>query len=168
MRLCRLLDCMIFLLGRKATTKVIVGPFSCLKLKTGRTGTEDEEGTGTTLAGEFYLKGQTFLISFFADALNRINRDIFHVAEVSQQPISGASFIKLDEEVPKEKVEEEPNAASVDGPALPSNPLSFRELCDESRHYNIDLAPKLSLCDGPLVKLLVSSGVHRYTEFKVF
>ena len=37
----------------------------------------------------------------------------------------------------------------------------------EERGWNIDLSPKLLLCDGEMVRLLVSSGVCRYVEFKL-
>ncbi|KAJ3055940.1 hypothetical protein HK097_008649 [Rhizophlyctis rosea] len=36
----------------------------------------------------------------------------------------------------------------------------------DSRKYNLEIAPKLLFCRGPIVELLVSSGVGRYLEFK--
>ncbi|KAJ3278168.1 hypothetical protein HK104_002591 [Borealophlyctis nickersoniae] len=36
----------------------------------------------------------------------------------------------------------------------------------DTRKFNLELSPKLLFCRGPLVELLVSSGVGRYLEFK--
>ncbi|KAJ3038295.1 hypothetical protein HDV00_000806 [Rhizophlyctis rosea] len=36
----------------------------------------------------------------------------------------------------------------------------------ESRKYNLELSPKVLFCRGPIVELLISSGVGRYLEFK--
>jgi len=35
-----------------------------------------------------------------------------------------------------------------------------------SHHYNIDLSPKVVMCAGKLIELLIGSGSHNYTEFK--
>jgi len=35
-----------------------------------------------------------------------------------------------------------------------------------SHHYNIDLSPKVVMCAGNLIELLIGSGSHNYTEFK--
>ena len=42
----------------------------------------------------------------------------------------------------------------------------FDEKPEQARFYSIDLFPKLYLAAGPEIKLLVSSGVSRYLEFK--
>ncbi|KAK3857778.1 hypothetical protein Pcinc_035987, partial [Petrolisthes cinctipes] len=43
---------------------------------------------------------------------------------------------------------------------------SHQDFVRHSRKFNIDLAPKLLYSRGPLVELLISSNVARYTEFK--
>ncbi|KAK4293747.1 hypothetical protein Pmani_033582 [Petrolisthes manimaculis] len=43
---------------------------------------------------------------------------------------------------------------------------AHRDFVRHSRKFNIDLAPKLLYSRGPLVELLISSNVARYTEFK--
>lgn len=43
----------------------------------------------------------------------------------------------------------------------------WEKLEQDSRHYNIDLAPKILFSSGPEVDLLISSGVARYLEFKI-
>ncbi|RKP34120.1 GDP dissociation inhibitor [Dimargaris cristalligena] len=40
------------------------------------------------------------------------------------------------------------------------------QLLARNRDFNIDLAPKVTHCRGPLVDLLVSSGVGKYMEFR--
>lgn len=40
------------------------------------------------------------------------------------------------------------------------------QLVKASRQFNIELTPKLLYSRGPLVELLISSGVGRYLEFK--
>eukprot|EP01114_Cavostelium_apophysatum_P013011 TRINITY_DN3063_c0_g1_i1.p1 TRINITY_DN3063_c0_g1~~TRINITY_DN3063_c0_g1_i1.p1 ORF type:complete len:594 (+),score=126.98 TRINITY_DN3063_c0_g1_i1:76-1782(+) len=62
------------------------------------------------------------------------------------------------------------NGASTKTETLPPAKIelkSFKQTTlDESRHYNIDLSPKVQFSSGPEVELLVSSGVARYLEFK--
>jgi RAB protein geranylgeranyltransferase component A len=46
--------------------------------------------------------------------------------------------------------------------------VPFSKLLEESRHYSIDLIPRMLFCRGPMVNLLISSAVGRYLEFKCF
>ncbi|KND01101.1 uncharacterized protein SPPG_04191 [Spizellomyces punctatus DAOM BR117] len=57
--------------------------------------------------------------------------------------------------------------ASLDpsDPLLPKYTI-LAHLLTQSRQFNIDLAPKLLYNRGPLVELLISSGVGKYLEFK--
>lgn len=43
---------------------------------------------------------------------------------------------------------------------------TWKELLDQWRRFNIDLAPKLMFCRGAMVDLLVQSRISRYAEFK--
>lgn len=63
------------------------------------------------------------------------------------------------EQVASEKVsEKEPNKVK--------ELWSMEKLLNVSRKFNLDLAPKLLFSRGPLVELLISSNIARYTEFK--
>ncbi|RDD45951.1 Rab proteins geranylgeranyltransferase component A 1 [Trichoplax sp. H2] len=44
--------------------------------------------------------------------------------------------------------------------------FTYQDLKDLWRRFSIDLLPKLLLCRGPLVELLIKSKVARYVEFK--
>ncbi|KAJ1968996.1 hypothetical protein IWQ62_000906 [Dispira parvispora] len=44
--------------------------------------------------------------------------------------------------------------------------LTLVTLLQHNRDYNLELVPKLTYCRGPLVDLLVSSGVGKYLEFR--
>ncbi len=60
-------------------------------------------------------------------------------------------------------------AAGEDGPdkrhsERPS--WSRKKIAENSRHFNLDLTPKLLFSRGSMVELLISSNISRYTEFK--
>lgn len=42
---------------------------------------------------------------------------------------------------------------------------SWTGLATRSREYSLDIVPRLAFCRGPLVDLIVESGLHRYSEF---
>jgi len=50
---------------------------------------------------------------------------------------------------------------------IDNKPLWLREtLISQSRKFNLDLTPRLLFARGPMVELLISSNISRYTEFK--
>lgn len=122
-----------------------------------------------------------------ADAAAVRSRCTLHSLIPSDRSVSGAHLVEQNGPAHNEDNENNNNAANNedasagaagDAEATAANPaesdesipiraLSFGELAVQSREYNIDLAPKLVMADGPLVTLLVQSGVHKYTEFKV-
>ena len=54
------------------------------------------------------------------------------------------------------------------GPALHVDPAAaaLASLVENSRRFNLDLAPSFLLANGAMVEALVRSGVHQYCEFK--
>lgn len=42
---------------------------------------------------------------------------------------------------------------------------TWGSLAKRSREYSLDIVPRLAYCRGPLVDLIVESGLHRYSEF---
>lgn len=42
---------------------------------------------------------------------------------------------------------------------------SWTNLAARSREYSLDIVPRLAFCRGPLVDVIVESGLHRYAEF---
>ena len=48
-----------------------------------------------------------------------------------------------------------------------SYPWTEQKIISSSRHFNLDLVPRLLYAKGAMVELLISSNISRYTEFKV-
>ena len=48
----------------------------------------------------------------------------------------------------------------------PPSPEPWSKLVAEDRRYALDVVPRLAFCRGELVELLISSGLHRYAEFR--
>ena len=49
----------------------------------------------------------------------------------------------------------------------PRYPWTKDKIINASRHFNLDLVPRLLYARGAMVDLLISSNISRYTEFKV-
>ena len=49
----------------------------------------------------------------------------------------------------------------------PRYPWTKDKVINASRHFNLDLVPRLLYARGAMVDLLISSNISRYTEFKV-
>ena len=61
----------------------------------------------------------------------------------------------------------EDEEAKEELPKPPSEPKWTKEkILSMSRHFNIDLVPRLLFSRGSMVELLISSNISRYTEFK--
>nr|XP_018904406.1 PREDICTED: rab proteins geranylgeranyltransferase component A 1 [Bemisia tabaci] len=94
--------------------------------------------------------------------------------ETPEPTIAGSSANKDLEQVPDDNASgptEEPQEIKP----TPSEPVepekqevswSQKTFLENSRKYNLDLAPKLLFAKGSLVELLISSNIGRYTEFR--
>lgn len=101
------------------------------------------------------ILGTSLTNSIIAAACSRVGKTVLHFDPNSYYGGESASFtfeqlvIWIKENYP-------------DNEALQSIP---KELIEKSRHFCIDLCPKLLFCNGQMVELLISSNVSRYHEF---
>lgn len=67
-----------------------------------------------------------------------------------------------------EKIVEDDETEEVKESNLPGSiePWTKEKLFASSRHFNLDLTPRLLFSKGSMVELLISSNISRYTEFK--
>ncbi|TRY63063.1 hypothetical protein TCAL_00341 [Tigriopus californicus] len=92
--------------------------------------------------------GETLLPLDHEKTVTKISED-FHAKEVKET-------LKSDEEEEERK---------SDTPVV-VEPWTKAKLLANSRHFNLDLTPRLLFSKGSMVELLISSNVSRYTEFK--
>jgi len=97
-------------------------------------------------------------------------------------------FCDVDKDVPESPIKDASSTESADQPSCAKDdintdgtkdtesdqasvidikPLWLKEtLISQSRKFNLDLTPRLLFARGPMVELLISSNISRYTEFK--
>ncbi len=93
----------------------------------------------------------------------KVDEEKVDVGEVeAQEEAKGVGEDKVNEETYEDKATT--RTATVEQEGQPK--WTKTKLLENSRRFNLDLTPRLLFSRGPMVELLISSNIARYTEFK--